>query len=210
METELILSFIGASVLLTLMPGPDNIFVLTESITRGRKNGMAISMGLVSGILFHITAAATGLSIIVQQSALVFQLVKYAGAAYLFYLAIKAYQKKPVPVIFKENHRQSGKSWLKLIKKGLMMNVLNPKVSLFFIVFFPQFISKDGISMTFQMIVLGVLFILQALVIFFLIATLAGSLSIYLDNTRFWKTIQRIKAGILGILGLSLALTSKS
>ena len=87
MQIELILSFLLASVLLTFMPGPDNIFVLTESITKGQKNGIAISIGLCSGVLIHTLAAATGLSIVIQKSALAFSIIKYLGAAYLFYLA---------------------------------------------------------------------------------------------------------------------------
>ena len=96
MELGLILSFLGASIILSLMPGPDNIFVLTESLTKGQRNGIAISIGLSIGVLVHTTAAATGLSIIIQKSAIAFSIIKFSGALYLFYLAFQAFnEKKP-------------------------------------------------------------------------------------------------------------------
>lgn len=96
MEFELLLSFLTASILLSIMPGPDNIFVLTESITKGKKNGILIALGLSLGVLVHTLAAATGLSIIIQKSALAFSIIKYIGAIYLFYLAFMALKDKKV------------------------------------------------------------------------------------------------------------------
>jgi threonine/homoserine/homoserine lactone efflux protein len=94
MEVQLIISFLTASLLLSIIPGPDNIFVLTESITKGKKNGIAISLGLAMGVLVHTAAAATGLSIIIQKSAMAFSIIKYIGAAYLFYLAFMSLKEK--------------------------------------------------------------------------------------------------------------------
>ena len=94
MSIELLLSFVIASVILTIMPGPDNIFVLTESLTNGKKTGIAISFGLATGVLVHTFAVATGISIIVQKSAIAFSAIKYLGASYLFYLAIMALKDK--------------------------------------------------------------------------------------------------------------------
>lgn len=94
MEIQLLVSFLCASVLLSLMPGPDNIFVLTESITKGKNNGIAISFGMSLGVLVHTTAAATGLSIIIQKSAMAFSIIKLVGAAYLFYLAFLSFNEK--------------------------------------------------------------------------------------------------------------------
>ena len=94
MTLETIISFLSASIILTIMPGPDNIFVLTESLTSGRRTGIAISLGLASGVLIHTLAAATGLSIIIRQSAVAFSVIKYIGAAYLFFLAYKAIRDK--------------------------------------------------------------------------------------------------------------------
>ncbi len=138
MEIGLILSFLGASVVLSLMPGPDNIFVLTESLTKGQRNGIAISFGLGLGVLIHTLAAATGLSIIVQKSAIAFSVIKYLGAIYLLYLAFRAFKEKKAELNFKSENNEKPKTLPYLVKKGFLMNVLNPKVSLFFIAFLPQ------------------------------------------------------------------------
>ena len=209
MQVELILSFLGAAILLTLMPGPDNIFVLTESITKGHRNGIAVSIGLAIGILTHTLAAATGLSIIIQKSAFVFSIIKYLGAAYLLYLAYQALKEKKSIVDLKIKNNKIKKSFSQLVRKGYFMNVLNPKVSLFFIALLPQFISKGGINITVQLIVLGAIFMVQALIIFSLISILSGRFAIYLNSDKFWKITKWSKVGVLGILGISLALSKK-
>lgn len=209
MELQLILSFLGASILLSLMPGPDNIFVLTESLTKGQRNGIAISTGLSFGVLIHTLAAATGLSIIVQQSATVFSLIKYMGAAYLFFLAYQALkEKKPIMQTQTEDLDQKVQV-LSLIKKGFLMNVLNPKVSLFFIAFLPQFISSKGFNITIQMILLGVIFMLQSWLIFSLIAISSGKLNKQVKNPRFWKITKWGKISVLSALALTLLFTKK-
>lgn len=209
MQVELLLSFLAASVILSLMPGPDNILVLTESLTKGQKNGVAISVGLASGVLIHTLAAATGLSIIIQKSAVAFSVIKYLGAAYMFYLAYKALKEKQPEIELNEATRDSSSSIFRLVRKGFLMNILNPKVSLFFIAFLPQFVSTGGMNITLQMIILGVVFMVQALIIFGAIALLSGRLSKYLNSSRFWKATKWSKVGVLSILGLTLALAKK-
>ncbi len=209
METGLLLSFLGASVILSIMPGPDNIFVLTESLTKGQRNGIAISIGLGSGVLVHTIAAATGLSLIVQSSALAFSIIKYLGAAYLFYLAYQALKDENQHINFKAAQQSKHQGTFFLIRKGFLMNVLNPKVSLFFIAFLPQFISPNGLSIKLQMIILGVLFMIQAIIVFSLISVLSGKLSKYINNKRFWKITKWSKVGVLSILGITLALSEK-
>ena len=209
MEISLILSFIGASVLLALMPGPDNIFVLTESITKGKKNGIAISVGLCLGVLVHTLAAATGLSILLQQSATAFSIIKYLGAAYLFYLAFLAFREKPLELDFSKNEKTKLVAVAPLIRKGFFMNVLNPKVSLFFIAFLPQFITHGGIDITIQMVILGFIFMTQALIVFSSIAVLASKLTRYVNNPKFWKITKWSKIGVLSVLGIALMLTKK-
>lgn len=209
METTIILSFLGASVLLTLLPGPDNIFVLTESLTKGSRNGIAISIGLVSGILIHTLAAATGLSLIIKSSAIAFSIIKYIGAGYLFFLALKAIKEGKPIIQSKKGLDGSRKSFLLLVRKGFIMNVLNPKVSLFFIAFLPQFTRSNGIDMTIQMIILGLIFMLQALVIFSLVASLSGRLSTYLNSPKFWKITKWSKVSVMSLLGLTLLFSKK-
>ncbi len=209
MELGLILSFIGASVILSVMPGPDNIFVLTESLTKGYRNGIAISIGLSLGVLIHTIAAATGLSIIIQKSAIAFSVIKYFGAAYLFYLAYKAmHENKPLLNFDLSSINRSTKFSL-LIKKGFLMNVLNPKVSLFFIAFLPQFITSSGINVTIQMIILGLIFMLQAVLIFSSISILSSKLTKHVTNPKFWKITKWSKVSVLSVLGLTLALSKK-
>ncbi|MCY1633201.1 LysE family translocator [Marinifilum sp. D737] len=209
MELEMILSFLTASVVLSIMPGPDNIFVLTESVGSGQRTGLAISLGLSLGVLVHTLAAALGLSIIIQQSALVFSVIKYMGAAYLFYLAISALRSKGDGNLNESIKQKVPMDAFKLVRKGFLMNVLNPKVSLFFIAFLPQFISKSGIAISVQMIVLGIIFMIQALIVFSLIAILSGRLNRYLNSQEFWKITQWSKFGVLSVLASLLLLSEK-
>lgn len=209
MELNLILSFLGASIALTIMPGPDNLFVLTESLTKGQRNGVFISIGLALGCLVHTIAAATGLSIIIQQSALAFTIVKYLGAAYLFYLAFKATKEVSQTLNLDSKKLNQSIPSVPLIKKGFFMNVLNPKVSLFFIAFLPQFISQEGFSIAIQMIILGVVFMLQAIFIMSMIAMLSGRLTKYLNNPKFWTYTKWSKVLVLSLLGLALLVSKK-
>jgi threonine/homoserine/homoserine lactone efflux protein len=208
MDINLLLSFLVASVFLTIMPGPDNILVITESVTKGKKNGIALSVGLSLGVLVHTMAAATGLSLLIQNSAIAFQVLKYVGAIYLLYLAIRSLKEKRQEVNMELNIYSPFNFW-KLVQKGFFMNVLNPKVSLFFIAFLPQFIDKSGFNITVQMLLLGFIFMLQALILFITIAKLAGRLKSYLDNPKFWKITTYSKATILGVLSVVLAISEK-
>jgi len=210
MEIELIISFIGASVILTLMPGPDNIFVLSESLTKGKKNGLAISLGLSLGLIVHTIAAASGLSLLVQKSAIAFSVIKYLGATYLFYLAYQATrEKKSITDLDLEMLKQKEENLIPLIRKGFLMNILNPKVSLFFIAFFPQFITTNGFHFAIQMIILGLIFMIQAMLIFSSITLLSSRLSKYVRNPRFWKITKWTKFSVLSLLGLTLAVAKK-
>ncbi|MFT4666881.1 MAG: threonine/homoserine/homoserine lactone efflux protein [Polaribacter sp.] len=208
MDPQLTFSFFVAAVLLAFMPGPDNIFVLTESITKGQRNGIALSCGLSSGVMVHTLAVATGVSFILQSSALAFQVVKYLGAAYLFYLAVMAMKEKKQVVTFEASEGGQFNFW-KLYRQGFLMNVLNPKVSLFFIALLPQFVTEGGITVSVQLVILGGIFMLTALVIFSLIAILSGRLSSYLNNDRFWIWTKYGKVAVLALLGTMLLFTKK-
>lgn len=208
MDFSLIISFLSASILLTLMPGPDNIFVLTESLTHGKRNGMLIAVGLASGVLVHTFAAAAGLSVIIQQSEFAFSVMKYVGAAYLFYLAFISLKYSKIELNLAHEHQPEQKDF-SLIRKGFLMNILNPKVALFFIAFFPQFITKNGLNTTVQMFLLGIIFALQALAVFYVIAVLSGKLTSYIGSNRFWNVAKWSKIGVLVVLGLTLLFSEK-
>ncbi len=204
MEWGTLISFFVASGLLALMPGPDNIFILTESLTKGQRNGIAISMGIGSGVLVHTTAAATGVSIIIRESATAFSIIKYLGAFYFLYLAYQAfYENRPV-LNLEAGQAPEKERLFPLLRKGFLMNVLNPKVSLFFIAFLPQFVVQDGWHVIMQMLVLGFIFMFQSVVIFSLIAMLSGKLTKYVTGANFWQIAKWIKIAVLVALGLSL------
>ncbi|MFT5822400.1 MAG: threonine/homoserine/homoserine lactone efflux protein [Crocinitomix sp.] len=208
MELELLLSFIGVSILLILMPGPDNIFVLLESLKNGSKTGILISIGLVLGVLGHTLIAATGLTIVIQKSDFLFELIKFAGAGYLLYLAYLELKEKITPIdtlnseIGKENRT-------KLIRKGFFMNILNPKVSLFFIAFFPQFVSETGFHVSIQMVILGLIFMSLAFSIFSTVALLANQLTSYLQSVLFLKITKVVKVVTFCVLAVVLILSSR-
>lgn len=172
---ETLFSFAFATSVLALSPGPDNIFVLTQSIVNGRKFGLATVFGLISGCLVHTTLLAFGVSAIIKESENLFFGIKLFGAIYLLYLAYKVYKSDANIILFNENI--VPRTTLQLFKQGFIMNVLNPKVSIFFLAFFPGFLYSETISTVIQFYVLGLLFMLVSLIIFSTIAFLAGAIS---------------------------------
>jgi threonine/homoserine/homoserine lactone efflux protein len=174
---DTLLVFIMASSALAISPGPDNIFVLTQSISNGVKSGLATVAGLVSGCLVHTTLLAFGVSEVIKRSDSLFFGIKLFGAAYLIYLAIIVY-RSDAAISLNKKARIEGLS--KLFWKGFTMNVLNPKVTIFFLAFFPGFLFSNELNIVIQFYVLGLLFMLSAFVVFSTIAFLAGSISGYL------------------------------
>ncbi len=208
MDIANVLGFLGASILLALMPGPDNIYVLTESLINGKQKGIAISLGLSFGVLVHTLAASMGLSLILQQSSQAFTIVKLLGAGYLFYLAYQSWQDTSQPSIGLQREKRFT-ALGKEVSKGFMMNVLNPKVALFFIAFLPQFVTTDGWPYVQQMIVLGGIFMVQAFIVMSTIAMFAGMLKPYLDYPRFWNITRWSKIGVLAGLGILLLVSKR-
>ena len=207
MEMSLLLSFLGAAVLLTLMPGPDNLFVLAQSISQNKQAGIATSLGLCSGLLVHITAAAVGISAILYQSSLVFSIVKYLGAVYLLYMAYQAFRERASTSTIKS---QQSRSYSSLYRKGIVMNILNPKVSLFFLALLPQFIDPKAGYPALQMVLLGGIFIFQALVIFSGISLFAGKLSTIVNrNAKASRRINLLKGTLLAVIGIQIAFSEK-
>ncbi|RDY60959.1 LysE family translocator [Flagellimonas nanhaiensis] len=176
----ILIGFVVASAALAISPGPDNIYVLTQSISNGVKAGMATTTGLVSGCLVHTTLLAFGVSEIIKRSDALFFGIKMFGAIYLLYLAIQVY--KSDASLSLDNTGGNGKSHSKLFKIGFTMNVLNPKVTIFFLAFFPGFLFSQELNTVVQFYVLGLLFMLSAFIIFGTIAVLAGKISKYLTK----------------------------
>jgi len=198
--------FLCASMALTIAPGPDNMFVMTQGITRGRKAAIVSALGMCSGITIHTTAAAFGISAIFYSSALAFNLVKYAGAGYLLYLAFKAARRSGTSVPTNSEKLPVAA----LFRRGFIMNVLNPKVALFFLAFLPQFVNSSSGGLPRQMILLGMVFMLQAVVIFSLIGWFSGTIGRHLQaRPKISKYFDRLTAGVFVALGLKLALSKQ-
>ncbi|QOD61209.1 LysE family translocator [Polaribacter haliotis] len=180
--TETLISFIIATSVLAVSPGPDNIFVLTQSIVNGKKYGLATVFGLMTGCIIHTTLVAFGVSTIIKENENLFLIIKILGASYLLFLAYQVYKSGAEILISTENVPQ--KSTFQLFKTGFLMNVLNPKVTIFFLAFFPQFLFSSKMSTIFQFYILGFLFILVSFVVFGSIAVLAGKVSTYLKQHK--------------------------
>ena len=195
-----ILTFCAASLLLALAPGPDNIFVLTQAAVHGKGAGVATTLGLMTGVLVHTLAVALGVAAIFQTSPAAFAALKYIGAAYLLYLAWNAFRAKGQAI---ETGGDGRVDLRKLYCRGIIMSVTNPKVSIFFLAFLPQFADPERGSMFLQFLVLGSLFILSASVVFFGIALLAGTLGRWLNQS---PRVQSALNKIAGVVFVGLAL----
>lgn len=172
---EILLSFAFATAILAISPGPDNIFVLMQSIVNGKKYGLATVFGLISGCIIHTTLLAFGVSTIIKESENLFLAIKIFGAIYLLYLAYQVFKSDSEIAFSSENIKR--KTTKQLFNQGFVMNVLNPKVSIFFLAFFPGFLFSKTLSSVIQFYVLGGVFMLVSLLIFSTIAILAGSIS---------------------------------
>lgn len=208
MNTEVLISFIVASIALTLSPGPDIIYVLLQSIANGKKYGIVTALGLVSGIIIHTTLVAFGVSAIIKQSDSVFFIIKLLGALYLFYLAFKVFKASSNIEISSETVPR--KKLMALYRQGFIMNVLNPKVTIFFLAFFPGFLFSDALVNEVQFFVLGFLFMIQALLIFSLVSVLAGKIATYLkEHKRFGIWMKWLQIAVFVGIGIFILLSEK-
>lgn len=206
MPIESIITFVAASALLSIAPGPDNIFVLTQSAIYGKKSGVMVTLGLGSGLIVHTSAVALGVAAIFQTSALAFTILKVAGALYLLYLAWQAFSASAERL---EDHGSTPHSIGTLYRRGIIMNITNPKVSIFFLAFLPQFASPENGTLAPQIFLLGAIFILVALVIFSGIAVLSGTLGGWLNNSPKAQVYLNRMAGMV-FAGLALKLVTSS
>ncbi len=171
---ETLISFSIATLALAISPGPDNIYVLAQSLANGTKSGIATTAGLISGCIVHTTLLAFGISAIITASEELFYAIKVLGACYLLYLAYKVYRSDE-HISLAENAPK--KSYSQLFKTGVIMNLLNPKVMIFFLAFFPGFLwDKDG-NTVLQFYVLGITFMMVSFITFSIIAMAAGRIS---------------------------------
>ncbi len=199
--------FIGVSWALIIAPGPDMIYVITRGVTQGRQAGMLSALGVICGILVHTVAAAFGLTLILQTSAFAFLLVKYLGALYLITLGVKAWRDTST---FNLQTSASNMSFHRVFWQGVLSNVLNPKIAIFFLAFLPQFVDKSSSDITLQMVTLGLTFAFFGLCFLLVIGYSSGTLGSWLTHRpRYTEFLQRFAGGILIGLGARLALVKQ-
>lgn len=201
-----LLPFIIASAILLIIPGPAVIYIVTRSVDQGRLAGIVSMLGIHVGTIFHIAAAAFGISALLATSAIAFSIVKYLGAAYLIFLGIqKLLGKGPA----QEIEQTESKKLRHLFYEGVFVNVLNPKTGLFFLAFLPQFVDPSGGSATLQILLLGLIFMVMGIVSDGLYALMAGTLGNWLKQNSYFLRIRRYFSGSIYILlGLAAALSS--
>ncbi|SHG03152.1 Threonine/homoserine/homoserine lactone efflux protein [Fodinibius roseus] len=203
--------FISAGLLLNISPGPDMIYVATRSSTQGKMAGIVSSLGIATGSLFHIIGAAIGLSAIIFYSSVAFQLIKWIGAGYLVYLGIKA-----ILNAYKNVNTQNDalinktKSLTEIYKKGILVNLLNPKVALFFMAFLPQFVDPASSYFTAGIILLGLLFNICGTAILIIVAYFFSKLGEWLTGRPLFHKVKSWVSGTVYILlGIGIATSEK-
>lgn len=211
LSPEVALAFFVAALVLSIAPGPDNIFVLTQSALYGAGAGMVTTLGLTTGLCFHTAAVALGVAVIFQSSPTAFWVLKILGACYLLYLAWLAFRSGAALARVPEgggdapHGAASFPGYGALYRRGILMNVTNPKVCLFFLAFLPQFCEPERGSVPLQVVLLGALFILATLLVFFSVALLGGRLARRFNASRRGQIFINRLAGLV-FLGLAVAL----
>ena len=174
MSYDILISFALATAVLAISPGPDNIYVLVQSITNGKSYGLATVCGLITGCIIHTSLLAFGVSAIIKANESLFFFIKLLGALYLIYLAYKVFRSSDQLNL--DSDSVPRKSLKGLFVQGFFMNVLNPKVTIFFLAFFPGFLFSKTMSTVYQFYILGAIFMLVSFIIFSSIALLAGQI----------------------------------
>jgi len=199
--------FVGVSWALIIAPGPDMLYVITRGMAHGRRAGIVSAVGVICGILVHTTAAAFGIALIVLTSRFAFLILKYLGAIYLIYLGVKTWRDKST---FSLHTPIASASTRALFWQGVLSNVLNPKIAIFFLAFLPQFVDKGGSQVPLQMAILGLTFAFFGLCFLAAVGYSAGSIGRWVTRRPYYtRFVQRFAGGILIGLGLRLALTER-
>jgi len=198
------LLFLAASMAITVAPGPDNLQVLARGISQGRAAGLVAALGFAAGVSFHTTLAALGVAALLKSSQVAFEIVKLAGAAYLIWIGIKAIRSKGLS----SAHERPPQPLTTVFRQSVIGNLLNPKVTLFFIVFLPQFVNPHGAqSVMLQMFELGGVFMLQTVVVFSVFGVAAGMIGAYLKRRpKVGVWLDRLAGATFIGLGIRVAL----
>jgi threonine/homoserine/homoserine lactone efflux protein len=200
--------FITTGILLNLTPGPDTLYILGRSIAHGRRAGVASAFGISVGSIFHTGAAALGLSAVLATSAWAFTFVKLAGAAYLLFLGIRALLEKQHELSMPAHFRRRGAA--AAFRQGIVTNILNPKVALFFLAFLPQFIDGNAPSKTIAFLVLGLTFVITGTTWCLILASFSSAFSARLrERPAATAWLNRAVGSLFIFLGLRLAFAAK-
>lgn len=200
--------FALASLMLNITPGADMLYIISRSTAQGVKAGMVSALGITSGCLVHITAAVFGLSIIIMKSVLAFNIIKYAGAAYLIFLGIKSLTSDSTSDV---GMKQTRDGYLKIFSQGAVINIFNPKVAIFFLAFLPQFIVTSSVNIPIQILLLGLWFNFSGLIVNLLVAFLFGKSGNYLKRFPGFRIMQKkITGSVLICLGFRMAFMRKN
>jgi threonine/homoserine/homoserine lactone efflux protein len=196
--------FLATSIAITFAPGPDNLQVLARGISQGRAAGLVAALGFAAGITFHTTLAALGIAAVLRSSPLAFEILKLAGAAYLIWIGVKALRSQGLAAAG-DRPRQPLST---IFRQSVLGNVMNPKVTLFFVVFLPQFVDPHGAQgVTLQMLELGLLFMLQTVVVFSLFGVCAGTIGGWLKRRpRAGVWLDRLAGVTFIAIGIRVAL----
>jgi threonine/homoserine/homoserine lactone efflux protein len=200
--------FALASFMLNITPGNDMLYVITRSTGQGVKAGIISALGIMGGCLVHVIAAVVGLSAIIAKSALAFDIIKYVGAAYLVYLGVRGLLSRKQRIEI--DTRLPNLSYSKLFWQGVITNILNPKVALFFLAFLPQFVNMKSESIASQFLFLGIWFDISGTLINILVALLFGKIGSWLMRSpKFVQWQERVTGLVLVALGIKVALSSR-
>lgn len=205
-EINLVL-FLAASLVVIVAPGPDNILVLTRGISQGRKAAMVSAAGASVGLVCHSLFAAVGLSALLAQSAVAFLMVKYVGAAYLIYLGVKTLLSRGG---FSVSGGEGDVRLRSVFAQGVVSNVMNPKIAVFFLAYLPQFVDPAAGGTAPQLLLLGLAFALLTWFIFSFLGYFSGALGDRLvRRPRLSHVLRWITGGVFVALGLRLALPER-
>ena len=196
--------FCLSAIILSITPGPDTFYILGRAISQGSGSATASVLGISTGVFVHTVAAAIGLSTILATSAAVFRTIKLIGGAYLIYLGITMILASRKDAIIRENNLPASGFW-KIYRQGVITNVLNPKVALFFLSFLPQFIDPNQGNVA-SFIFLGLIYVLICTIWYLVFARFSSAIAVALKKNPLWiRTINRVSGGIFIGLGLNLA-----
>ena len=201
------LLFFSTAFVLNIAPGPDLLYILTKTVFSGTKVGIASALGVCTGALFHVFAAAIGISAILVTSATAFTIVKIIGVLYLFYLAYQSFFSKGTSLNISDE-KKSSTAW-QAFKQGVLIDILNPKVAIFFMAFLPQFVREGHGSVSIQLIYLGLLVILVAILVEVAYVLMFSKIATAIRNSKkISKWLDKAIGVMFVVLGLKLVFSS--